>query len=780
MDAFVGREDEVAELKALLASARLVTLIGPGGVGKTRLALELAARVGVNHPDGVWLVELAGVSDGRLLAHRVAESLGIHLGRPAEARRETHGLQLGEGRGEPVEPLLVDLLRGGRVLLVLDNCEHLVDDSARLAVTLLRACPGLTVLTTSRQPLDAPGEHLYPVHGLSLAPAQVPRTRGELLRSDAVRLFVERARAVSPAFELTKENGDEIAELCARLDGNPLAIELAARQARQRPIGHILDRLDDRLRLLSQGVRTAEERHRDLRAAIGWSYELLDPDEQRLFRRLGVLTGWFTVNDVLEACGDDGHTADELLDQLGRLEAGSLVEMESDRSGVRFRLTESIRLYAQERLAGAGEDDDAYERLVAWLLELAAPVAGDERLPRSADDLAPLAAEFDTLRNAVDWATRRGDDRRALLATAFAHCLVRRNRPDDARRLLDAALAGVDPAYPGRVPALAYAALLAARDGHGERATELAEEGLALARATGGPVALARALLALQAVRSCTGDPDAAETAMRECLALFDGPDAGASANLATCLHEHARLALRTGDLDHAGTLLDRCRSIHRDLHSDEAGPVPVEWVHTAATYALLRGDTAAAGLRWKEALAAHRTHGDAPLPPLALEMIAGLAVVAARGGDQLRAVRLAAAAGVLHDGPLVRCGTIPADVLTEAVGSARAALSPAAAATAGRNGERLDVPALIAYALDGTWTEPAGLAAEPVLTDRERQVALLIAEGLPNRQIARRLHVSERTVHTHLERIRSKLGLPSRTHIVRWVMEEAESTIES
>ena len=774
LDAFVGREDEIAELKALLAVARLVTLLGPAGAGKTRLALELAARVSANHPDGVWLVELAGLTDGGRLAHRVAESLGVEIG---PDRRPGDGAGRADGTPPPVERALVERLRPGRTLLILDNCEHVVDESAHLAVTLLRACPGLTVLATSRQPLDAPGEHLYPVHGLSLPAEQSPRTRGELLRSDAVRLFVERARAVSPAFELTRENGDEIAEMCARLDGNPLAIELAARLARLRPISHILDRLDDRLHLLTQGTRTAEQRHRNLRTAIEWSYELLDPDEQRLFRRLSVLAGWFTAEDALRVCGEE-LTADAALHLLGRLETSSLLVTEYGRPGGRFRMMESIRLYAQERLAAAGEEADAYERLVTWLLDVAAPVVGDRRLLRSARDLDPLAARHDTLRHALDRATRRGDDRRALLATALAHCLLRRGDLDEARRVLRAALGGVDPAFPGRATALACAGVLAALDGHGDQAIDLVTEAITLARADGRPIVLARALLALATVRRCLGDLAEADRALRECLALLGTAD---PMDLAAVLHERARLAVLRGDLDDARARLDRCLSIHGDLHgdpvspgaADEAEPAPHEWTHTAATLALLAGDLDDADRRWRDILAAYRAP-DAEPPALALEAAAGLAVVAARGGDALRAMRLAAAAGVLGDGHLRRAGTIPAAVIGEAVADARSALSPAAASAATRDGERLGGHDLVTYALDGTWTEPADdHAAEPVLTERERQVAFLVAEGLANRQIARRLHVSERTVHTHLERIRTKLGLPSRTHIVRWVVEE-------
>ena len=759
LDVFVGREDEIAELKALLGIARLVTLVGPAGTGKTRLALELAARVATGHPDGVWLVELSGLTDDLRLAHHVAESLGIH---PAA--------------GTPAERALVARLRAGRTLLVLDTCEHVVDAAARLAVTLLRACPGLTVLATSRRPLDAPGEHLYPVHGLSLPQQRAPRSRGELLRSDAVRLFVERARAVSPGFELTRENGDEIAEICVRLDGNPLALELAARIARLRSVGHILARLDDRLHLLNQGARTAEPRHRNLRSAITWSYDLLDPDEQRMFRRLSVLAGWFTADDARRVCGDD-LTTDAALHLLGRLESSSLLATEPGRPGGRFRMMESIRLYAQERLAAEGEEDDAHERLVTWLLELAAPVAGDGRLLRSARELDALAAAHHTLRYALDRAVRRGDDRRLPLATALACGRWHLGRLGEARRVLGTVLARTEPTSPGRAAALGCAAVLAVLDGDGEQALDLATRALESAH---GPIARARALLALLTVRRCLGDLAEADRVARDCLALLD--EAADPADRAVVLHERARIAVRGGDLDEARALLDRCLAAHADPAAragrpcGEAEPVPVDWAHTAATVALLEGDTDDAGRRWREILAAYRPEGEAS--PLVLECVAGLAAVAARTGDALRAVRLAAAAGVLHEGPLLRGGTIPGEALAEAVTGARAALSAAAASAAIRGGERLDGPDLIGYALGGAWREPGdGDAADPVLTDRERQVALLVAEGLANRQIARRLHVSERTVHTHLERIRAKLGLPSRAHIVRWVLEEGGTT---
>ncbi|MFB9723653.1 ATP-binding protein [Planobispora longispora] len=762
LDKFVGREDELTELKALLGRARLLTLVGPGGAGKSRLALELAERVRGAYPGGTRLVELAELAelaDGSPPVRRAAADPGVTRF-PAD-------------RAEAAAQAVADSLGAGKVLLILDNCEHLIDASARFAVTLLRCRPGLAVLATSRQALEAPGEHLFPVPRLSLPAPGGTRTRGELLRSDAVRLFAERARAVFPSFELTAGNGDEIAEICARLDGNALAIELAASRVRLWSVGEILSRLDDRFRLLSGGARTVAPRHRDMRAAIGWSYELLTPREREVFRRLSVLTGGFTADGAVAVCAGTDLTREEVLDLLGGLETKSLIVPEQDRS--RFGMAESIRLYGYERLVEAGEADRVYERFVRWLLGLAAPAVAETRLLWSAHELDPLDGELDALRHAVDWAERRGDDRGVLLAVALSHCLWRRGRIVEGRRLLGRTLAGTDPAFPGRGVALAQAGNLALLQGEADRALSLAREAVALGEAGGRPMTLARALATLQAVQQARGDLGAADDASRRCLELLRS--SAGLLDIAVCLRDRARLAVLTGDLDDADALLQECLTAHL---SHGNGPVPVEWLDLTAMLALARGDTETADRRLRDGLARYRTAPGETAPegsarglpsPLVLELVRGLAVVAAGREEAARALRLAAAAEAFGREQRLHAGVCLGDLLDAAVTSARSALSAPAAAAAEGEGRRFGAAQLIAYALDeGVRPRPRGAGTgETVLTGREREVAKLVAEGLANRQIARRLHVSERTVHTHLERIRAKLDLPSRAHIVRW-----------
>jgi predicted ATPase len=262
LDSFVGRERDLAELAALLDRYRLVTLLGPGGAGKTRLAVELATRVRGNYAGGVCLVELAALTDPALLARTVADCLGT-----------------GEEIGRPVLDTLVDALSGSRALLVLDSCEHLIVAAARLAEELLRRCPALTVVATSRESLELPGEAVFRVREMSLPPARQAPTAAEVVSSDAVRLFVERATASAPDFALTDDNAPHVAAICTHLDGIPLAIELAARRVRLFGPAEIRSRLADRFRLLTAGPRTAASRHRDLRTTIEWSYDLLDPVE---------------------------------------------------------------------------------------------------------------------------------------------------------------------------------------------------------------------------------------------------------------------------------------------------------------------------------------------------------------------------------------------------------------------------------------------------------------------------------------------------------------------
>jgi predicted ATPase/DNA-binding SARP family transcriptional activator len=409
LTSFVGREQEVERVGRLLAERRLVTLVGPGGAGKTRLAVESADAIGGRMPDGVWLVELAPLRDEVEIPQAVLTALGLRdLGsvpsspRPAPPRPPEGGDPAGR---------LAALLASRTMLLILDNCEHLVDAAARLADRLLAECPGVRVLATSREPLGITGETLLTVPPLALPPPDDPDARGY----PAVRLFLDRAAGVRPGHRI--EDLSAVARICRALDGLPLAIELAAARLRSLSAEQIADRLGDRFRLLTGGSRTAMPRHQTLRAVVEWSWELLDERELRLARRLAVFTGGATLEAVERVCAGEGLPEHDVLDVLARLVDKSLVVME-ERDGVpRYRMLETIRAYAAERLAEAGEEERcrlAHARHFRDLVETAEPHL---RRHEQVEWLERLTGEHDDVTAALSWAVRTG---RAGLAAEFA------------------------------------------------------------------------------------------------------------------------------------------------------------------------------------------------------------------------------------------------------------------------------------------------------------------------------------------------------------------------
>src|SRR5256884_484049 len=362
LTSFIGRERETAAVQELLAGTRLLTLTGAGGSGKTRLALEVASRVGARYPDGVAWVELAPLSNPELVPHHVADALGV--------RRD--GIR---SAGEA----LLEALRNWEALLVLDNCEHLVDACARLAEALLRGCPRLRIMTTSREALGIGGERAWLVPALTLPESGKPVTRAVAADSEAIRLFVERTQAVRPSVELIDANGAAMVQVCRRLDGLPLAIELAAARARVLDPQQIAARLDDVFGLLTSGSRTALPHHRTLRSTIEWSHALLTEQEQILFRRLAVFAGGFTIDAVEVVAQGGAISARDVLDLLSGLVDKSLVLLETEALEARYRMLETIRQFARERLEQTGEAADLGRRHAPFFLARAQ--AADPFLP---------------------------------------------------------------------------------------------------------------------------------------------------------------------------------------------------------------------------------------------------------------------------------------------------------------------------------------------------------------------------------------------------------------
>jgi predicted ATPase/DNA-binding SARP family transcriptional activator len=487
LTSFIGRERELEEVCSLLREGRLVTLTGAGGSGKTRLALRVARQEVGLFSDGVWLVELAPLADPALVETSLAAALGV---------RQQSG---------PLIEALKRRLDASQLLVVLDNCEHLVGACAELTRDLLSSCGQLRILATSREPLKVAGEVTWLVPGLELPDASTLASP-ELNRYAAIRLFVERAAAARPAFALESEGAEAVALLCRRLDGIPLAIELAAARTRALSAEEILRRLDDRFRLLTGGARGALQRQQTLRATVDWSHELLDEAERVLFRRLSVFAGGWTLADAEAVCADQQLPVDAVCDVLCELVAKSLVVTDSAVTGAtRYRMLETLRDYASERLTAADERHPAARRHFSHFLELAEQVYEQQQTRGSAAGLELLVAQQDNIRAGLAFAQDADSAGLLRLATA-AEQLWLAGRITEGRRWLEEALADAPEPTRERVRALNAAAVLTVLQSAHDQTRRLLNESLAVASSLGDRPGEARARLWLGFLE-LTGDP---------------------------------------------------------------------------------------------------------------------------------------------------------------------------------------------------------------------------------------------------------------------------------
>jgi predicted ATPase/class 3 adenylate cyclase len=547
---FIGRAKEIEEVRAFLRNTRLLTLSGAGGCGKSRLGLEVAAQVLDGYEDGAWQVELASISDPSLVAHTVASVLGVR----------------GEA-GAPIQRTLTDYLRPRQLLLLLDNCEHLLAACAGLADAILRGCPKVRILASSREGLNIPGEMTYRVPSLSVPDPRDLPDHHALEGYEAVRLFVERAGLSQPGFGVHGENASVVAQVCHRLDGIPLAIELAAARLRSLSIEEINARLDDRFRLLTGGSRTALPRQQTLRALIDWSYDLLSDPERVLLRRLSVFRGGWTVS-AAEAVASGAPLAEEdVLDLLTHLVDRSLVST-SERAGTtRYRLLETVRQYAGDRLLESGEVSEVRGRHARHFVE----VAEEDRERRfSAEQnaaLARLEEEHDNLRAAIDWST--GDPDSGTISLRLVGALAGFWNlgvcAAEGRERLAAALAQKHAAgrTAARATALHGAGLLADNQGDFGAARALYEESLSISRELGDTGRAAMTLNNLATVASHQGRQTESLVLYEEGLRLFR--EVGDQKRVAWLLVNLGRCLLEEGELNQARSYMEESLRLHRE-----------------------------------------------------------------------------------------------------------------------------------------------------------------------------------------------------------------------
>jgi non-specific serine/threonine protein kinase len=581
---FVERSGELSRLARLLSESRLVTITGAGGCGKTRLALELA-RAHVDHFDRTWLVELASLADGSLVPQTIVASLGI------------------PSTGRASDEVLIEFLRDRQVLLVLDNCEHVIEACALLVERLLQFCPGLRVLATTRERLDVPGEAVHRVTGLALATEGA--TIDEIASSESGQLFLERARKLVPDPELDERNAAAVARICRRLDGIPLAIELAATAARALSFAEVATRLDDRFRLLRAGGRTAPPRHQTLRAAVDWSHQLLDADEVRLFRSLAVFAGGFDIDAVEAMYGPNA------LSVLLRLIDKSLVVVEWRGRGQRYRLPETVREYADEKLIDSGEAAPLRDKHADFYVALAEAGAAGVIGPDQVAWVEHLETEHDNLRAALAWC--QADPDGAEMEERLAGALGRFWRDRGYTRegfdwLMHAAQRRPDAVSVGRGQALEWAAVIAQQTGMFlEQQADMFRESVGVLRHAGDPVELSQALRHLWSNLRFgpLGTPNTDAAMIEESIAIARG--AGDQRDIGWGLLYMSLEALARGDVAEAHRLADEAIPILRKLDPNSG----LNGLILVGHVALAQGDPARAEAAFQEMVDRSHEIGD-------------------------------------------------------------------------------------------------------------------------------------------------------------------------
>ena len=803
----MGREREMELVERELATTRLLTLTGVGGCGKTRLVLEVVRDLIEAYPDGVWLVELAPLSEDVLVPKAVAEVFGV-LERPTEALTDT----------------LAEVLGSRQLLLLVDNCEHLVGAAAVLVDKLLDSCPRVRILATSREALGVEGEIRWLVPPLSAPDPQDIPSSEQLEPYGSVRLFVERARGRDPSFSLSPHNALAVAEICRRLEGIPLAIELAAARMGTLSLEQILERLEGSLKLLTRGGRTRVPRQQTLKGTLDWSHDLLSEPERVLFRRLSTFTGGWTL-EASEAVGVGGGVAEgEVVDLLsGLVEKSLVVAASGDQAGTRYRLLEPVRQYAREKLEESGEAEATKRAHAENFLAMAKGTEPELFGPRDVEGFDRLEAEHDNMRASLSWALERGETELGLrLGGALGMFWHAHGHLGEGRKWLEAALAKDNRAsVPVRTEALkalfwvtfeqwnlvraeavAQEAMKLGAEaeidsslvaslrimlagptwvgGDYERAKELLEESLTLSREADDKVRIVEALLQLAGTTDGLGDIAGAKEIYEEGIALCR--EIGYTYRLPDFLLSLGYHLMEEGDYERGAALNEEAAALCRE-HGYKSGLQYA--LDNLGWAAMLQGDHERARTSYEESLVVSKVLGDRKI---ASESLEGMACLFAAEGEALRAARLFGAAQALFEA----VGAVAFKLSPEEEAwrepyraTTRSLLGEKAWEEALDQGRAMGLEQAIEYALSAeapsatppfSTTGPASLSSTPEhpagLTSREVEVLGLVARGMTSAWVAKELFLSPRTVETHLTSIYHKLGVTSRAAATRFALE--------
>lgn len=773
MTAFIGRRREIEEARRRLDSGRLVTVTGPGGVGKTRLALEVARLCSAELRHGARFVDLSELREQRRIAAAVASGLDV----PDQSHRAA------------IERL-AEHLRDKQMLVVLDNCEHVLDAAAELTGHLLGIAPHLRVLVTSREPLGISGESVESLEPMAVPSPSDPGQMEAVQDYDAVRLLVDRARSTVADFAVTAQNAQQVVALCARLDGIPLAIELAAARLRSLSLGQILDRLDHRFELLTRGDRSAAPRQKTLRALIDWSSDLCSDRERILWRRVTVFPGRFDLEAAEEVCGFGDLERSEILDLLDRLVAQSLLQ--TDRTGPRVRFLQlmTVREYGQELLSGQDEAQELRRRHRDCYLARAELMIREWSGPHQGEHLTRTREDHHNHMAALDWSLETPGERACAdrLASALRYHWVAGGHLSDGRAWLERILADEDAVSPERAAALWAAGWLCLLQGDHDSGGAYLERAGAAAERLGDPLVIAEVQQWSALHRLFLGDLEAA-------IALYSQAErteaaAGETSLRLTALFQLGLTQVLSGDPAAAGVSSRKVLELS-EPRGERWNRAYGLWIGAFSQWCL--GEHESARCLAEEALRIQRAFYDGVCTAHCIEL---LSWISASTGDHRRALELHDVADALWRGlgtTLRAFGPHLSRLSADSAESARRELGGTTAPRPPGRDRRLSQSTAIDLALgeqrrssaqperSATWTAssaalPARSGSVPEvseaipLTPKEQEVAALVAGGMTNRAIAETLVVSRRTIDGHMEHILAKLGFSSRVQVAAWV----------